>query len=127
MSDINNAAASNDNNNNEVTADAVTGKVKNKQHPIVAYENDKLMIQELKTEYGLKCDQEAINMVLTAATDNRYDKDGNDKFQLIADRIIDGREGKKVKNNLDSQLDKVRELAAKMGLTADQVAAMMKG
>lgn len=127
MSDKNiDSAAPNDNNNNEVIADAVTGRTKSKQHPIVAYESDKLTIQELKTEYGLKCDQEAINMVLTAATDHRYDKDGNDRFQVIADRIIDGREGKKTKNNLDSQLEKVRELAAKMGLTAEQIAAMVK-
>lgn len=125
MSDMNidNAAPL---DNSKVTADAITGKQIKKQHPIVAYESDKLTIQELKLEYGLKCDQEAINMVLTAATDHRYDKDGNDKFQVIADRIIDSREGKKTKNNLDSQLEKVRELAAKMGLTAEQIAAMVK-
>jgi hypothetical protein len=124
---MNNESNESARNENEVNADALTGKVKNKQHPIVAYESDKLTIQELKLEYGLKCDQEAINMVLTAATDHRYDKDGNDKFQVIADRIIDSREGKKTKNNLSSQLDKVRELAAKMGITVEQVAEMMKG
>lgn len=108
-----------DSANNEVVSDAVTGRKQTKQFPIVCFEVDKETIQELKTEYSLKCDQEAVRMVLTVATNHRFDAEGNDRFQAAAQAIIDGREGGKKKKTQESALQSLLD----SGMTIEQIQA----
>ena len=70
-----------------VTADAVTARKTAKQHPIVVNPFDKQFIQDLKEEFGLKNDMEAVAVLLKVATDYRFDKDGIDALTGRRDTV----------------------------------------
>lgn len=101
-------AAPND-NNNEVIADAVTGRKTTKQYPIVVFPEDKTFLQDLKEEFGLRNDMEAFKVLLTVATDHRFDGD-SDRFEAVAKQIEDSRTGRKRESQIEALKRKLAEL-----------------
>jgi len=95
-----------------VTADAVTARKTAKQHPIVVNPSDKQFIQDLKEEFGLKNDMEAVAVLLKVATDYRFDKDGKDRFKLEADALHASRDARKRETKLEALQRQIEELKA---------------
>lgn len=96
-------------NENEVTADAIIGTTKAKQHPIVVFPEDKAFLQDLKQEFGLRNDMEAFKVLLTVATDHRFDGD-SDRFEAVAKQIEDSRTGRKRESQIEALKRKLAEL-----------------
>jgi hypothetical protein len=111
MNNENNESARNE---NEVTSDATTGAVKTKQFPLVVFPSDKAFVQDLKAEFGLKNDMEAFKVLLTVATDHRFEEDGTDRFEEVSKAIEEGREGRKRESKLaalERQIAELKKLA----------------
>jgi hypothetical protein len=103
------------NANTEITADATTARKTAKQHPIVVNPADKTFIQDIKEEFGLKNDMEAVAVLLKVATDYRFDKDGIDRFQVEANAIEAGRAARKRESKLEALERQIAELKALKG------------
>lgn len=101
--------------NTEITADAITARKTAKQHPIVVNPADKTFIQDIKEEFGLKNDMEAVAVLLKVATDYRFDKDGIDRFQVEANAIEAGRAARKRESKLEALERQIAELKALKG------------
>lgn len=106
----NNEFASNENNNN-VNKDAIAGSKQKKQHPIVVFPEDKTFLQDLKEEFGLRNDMEAFKVLLTVATDHRFDGD-SDRFEAVAKQIEESRTGRKRESQIEALKRKLAELEA---------------
>ena len=100
---------SNESARNEVIADAITGRKTTKQHPIIVFPEDKTFLQDLKEEFGLRNDMEAFKVLLTVATDHRFDGD-SDRFEAVAKQIEDSRTGRKRESQIESLKRKLAEL-----------------
>lgn len=96
---------------NEVAKDAITGSKQKKQHPIVVFPEDKTFLQDLKEEFGLRNDMEAFKVILTVATDHRFDGD-SDRFEAVAKQIEDSRTGRKRESQIEALKRKLAELEA---------------
>jgi len=113
-----------------ITAAAV---IKTKQHPIVPTLNDKKFIQDLKEEFDLKNDAEAVEVIVAIATRHRWttsqvpamdpetnepilDEDGQpimeiktiDRFEEEANRIHNGRDAARK----SAKLERMKSLVA---------------
>lgn len=97
------------NESNEVAKDALTGSKVKKQHPIVVFPEDKQFLQDLKEEFGLRNDMEAFKVLLTVATDHRFDGD-SDRFEAVAKQIEDSRTGRKRESQIEALKRKLAEL-----------------
>ena len=93
----------------EVTADAITGRKTTKQYPIVVFPEDKTFLQDLKEEFGLRNDMEAFKVLLTVATDHRFDGD-SDRFEAVAKEIEASRTGRKRESQIEALKRKLAEL-----------------
>jgi uncharacterized protein YcbX len=98
-----------------VTAEAVTGATKPKQFPLVVFPSDKEFVQDLKAEFGLKCDPEAFRVLLTVATDHRFAEDGTDRFEVVSKAIEDGRSARKRESKVAALERQIAELKALRG------------
>lgn len=100
-------------------ADAVTGRAKTKQNPIVVFPDDKAFLQDIKEEFDLKNDMEAFRVLLTVATDYRFDADGNDRFEAQAKAIHESRDKRKTESKMERLERQLAELRALQSKTAD--------
>jgi len=98
-----------------VTADAVTARKTAKQHPIVVNPSDKQFIQDLKEEFGLKNDMEAVAVLLKVATDYRFDGEGVDRFKAESDALHASRDARKRETKLEALQRQIKELQALQG------------
>ena len=131
---IDNSAPNDNNNNNEVVADAITGATKKPQYNLSSLQiNVKEGVQEFKLITGLKSDGEAVNAIIGAilgyipsvheSAESIGDKlAANELILKFAEQIKDNRSEVKKDNKLANQIRKLKE----MGITPDQLAAMMK-
>jgi len=91
---------------------------------IIHYIEEKEWIQAVKDEFDLKNDSEASRLVCDVAKAYRYDDNGNDRFAAIANEIAANRHIEQARDELTKKLASLQSLAAKAGLTSDQLEAM---
>jgi hypothetical protein len=103
------------------TATATAGKVKKKQYLTEVSATHKTEIDSLVESLGLKNAREAFEVIHAVATAFRLNSEGDDLWEVEAKRIARQRDGRK---ELESTLAGLESLAAKLGLSSDELEAM---
>jgi len=102
-------------------ATATAGKVKKKQYLTEVSSGHKSEIDSLVESLSLKNAREAFEVIHAVATAFRFNAAGDDLWEAEAKRIALQRDGRK---ELESTIAGLESLAAKLGLSSDELEAM---